>query len=274
MSIEKFQVNAIKGKERPEEQPIEGIFPKPDVFICEMEKFGFLEHIETYKKVLRISELIKKNGGMALLVGGSVRDMLWTDKIIPKDFDLELYGLEAIEVEKIVREVGNVSDVGKAFGILKISLGNGLDIDISLPRVDSKIGVGHRGFEVKTDPNMSIPEACKRRDFTMNSVAANPLTGELFDPFNGVKDIRNKILRITDPERFRDDPLRVLRGIQFVGRFGLEIDKDTMSILQEMVPCIKELPKERIGEEWKKLLLKSPMPSVSLIAGMILGVFK
>lgn len=149
-----------------------------------------------------------------------------------------------------------------------------MNIDVSLPRIDSKIDVGHRGFEVKTDPYMSIEDAARRRDFTMNSIAADPLTGKIYDPFGGIEDIKNGILKITDHERFRDDPLRVLRALQFVGRFGLEIDKDSILIIQEMASQLKELPKERIGEEWKKLLLKSKKPSLGLSAGMILGVFK
>jgi tRNA nucleotidyltransferase (CCA-adding enzyme) len=149
-----------------------------------------------------------------------------------------------------------------------------LNIDVSLSRIDSKIDVGHRGFEVKTDPYMSIEDAARRRDFTMNSIAADPLTGKIYDPFGGIEDIKNGILKITDHERFRDDPLRVLRALQFVGRFGLEIDKDSILIIQEMASQLKELPKERIGEEWKKLLLKSKKPSLGLSAGMILGVFK
>ncbi len=149
-----------------------------------------------------------------------------------------------------------------------------MNIDVSLSRIDSKIDVGHRGFEVKTDPYMSIEDAARRRDFTMNSIAADPLTGKIYDPFGGIEDIKNGILKITDHERFRDDPLRVLRALQFVGRFGLEIDKDSILIIQEMASQLKELPKERIGEEWKKLLLKSKKPSLGLSAGMILGVFK
>ncbi len=149
-----------------------------------------------------------------------------------------------------------------------------MNIDVSLPRIDSKIDVGHRGFEVKTDPYMSIEDAARRRDFTMNSIAADPLTGKIYDPFGGIEDIKNGILKITDHEWFRDDPLRVLRALQFVGRFGLEIDKDSILIIQEMASQLKELPKERIGEEWKKLLLKSKKPSLGLSAGMILGVFK
>ncbi len=247
-------------------------FPKPEKYLQKMRALGFLEHAHAYEKVLELAEIIKGKNGKALLVGGSVRDSLMGK--ISKDFDIEIYGLEADEVERVTQQIGKVSDIGKAFGILKISLDAGLDIDVSLPRTDSKIDAGHRGFEVKTDPYMSIKDAARRRDFTMNSIAADPLTGELYDPFGGVEDIKNRILKITDSDRFKDDPLRVLRALQFIGRFGLEIDKDSMELIQEMAPQLKELPKERIGEEWKKLLLKSEKPSLGLSAGMTLGVFR
>ena len=259
-------------KSEKEPQSILEEFPSSEDYLQNMTESGFPEHAKAYEKVLEVAEIIKENNGQALLIGGSVRDSLMGK--IAKDFDLEIYGLEPEVVETIAQKIGKVSDVGKAFGILKISLDEGIDIDISLPRTDSKIDVGHRGFEIKTDPHMSIEDAARRRDFTMNSIAADPLTGKLYDPFNGVEDIKNRILRVTDPERFKDDPLRVLRVLQFVGRFGLEIEKDSIKIIQETVQELKELPKERIGEEWKKLLLKSEKPSLGLSAGMMLGIFK
>ena len=131
-----------------------------------------------------------------------------------------------------------------------------------------------RSVSVKSDPNMTVIEAARRRDFTINSMAGDPLTGELFDPFGGAKDLRNRVLRVTDEERFRDDPLRVMRALQFVGRLGLSIDSESVRIITSMVPELRELPKERIYEEWKKLLLKSEKPSLGLSAGMALGVFK
>lgn len=225
-----------------------------------------------YKKVIELSEEIKNSGGQALLAGGSVRDFYFGK--IPKDFDLEVYGLEARLLENILVKFGKVNDVGKTFGILKVNIGGDLDIDVSLPRVDSKISDGHRGFDVKTDPNMDTREAAKRRDFTINSLMADPLTGELIDHFNGLDDIKNRVLRVTDSERFKDDPLRVMRALQFVSRFGLKIDQETSLIIQETAPKLKELPKERLLEEWKKLLTKGSKPSLGLMAGLQLDIFK
>lgn len=153
--------------------------PSAEEFFEILEESGLPEYAEVYGAVVKVCEKIKEEGGRALLVGGNVRDMEMGK--IPKDFDLEVYELEPLVVEEVVSKA---SDVGKAFGILKMSLGNGIDIDVSLPRTDSKIGEGRRGFEVKTNPHISITDAAKRRDFTMNSRAADPLSGEIFDPLS------------------------------------------------------------------------------------------
>ncbi len=272
MSFEKMPLSEEReDSQNRQEVPTAEKFPLPAAFLEKMETNGFFEHAETYKKVIELSEIIRERGGKALLVGGGVRDFFMGK--ISKDFDIEVYGLEANKIEEAIQPVGTVMEVGKAFGILKIRTESGLEIDVSLPRTDSKIDVGHRGFEIKTDPHMSVADAARRRDFTMNSMAADPLNGDIFDPFDGRTDIKKRILRVTDPERFVDDPARVLRAIQFVGRFGMEIEKDSAEIIRELVPKLKEEPKERIGEEWKKLLLKSEKPSLGLNAGMNLGVF-
>ena len=246
--------------------------PGPEEMTEKFRELGYEEYAEVYEKVLEICQAVGEAGGEALLVGGSVRDIFFNK--MPKDFDLEIYKLEAAEIREIVGKFGKVSEVGKAFGVLKIFLGNGIDIDVSLPRTDSKVEEGHRGFDVKTDPDMSIEDAAQRRDFTMNSMAANPLTGKLYDPFNGLRDIRNRVLRATDPEKLPQDSVRAKRAIQFVGRFGLTIEQNTLELMQTMVPDLKKEPKERILEEWKKLLIKSDKPSLGLSAGMLLGVFK
>ncbi len=248
----------------------EETIPVAEEFVEILESQGLESHAKAYQKVLEIARVVQDAGGQALLVGGSVRDMVMNK--ISKDYDIEIYGLEPEKIEQIVASQGKVSDVGKAFGILKVSLDEGIDIDISLPRFDSKIGDGHKGFEIKADPNMSIKDAARRRDFTMNSISADPLTGKINDPFGGVQDIKDRIIRVTDLERFRDDPLRVLRAIQFMGRFGMSLDEKSAELIQEMVPELNDLPRERIFEEWKKLLLKSEKPSLGLIAGMNLGV--
>ncbi len=253
------------------EKPIVEKLPLPDEFINVLEANDMSEHARVYRATVELASALQEIGGRALLVGGCIRDMLAHK--IPKDFDIEVYKLQPEQIEEVARRFGKVSEVGKAFGILKISLGEGVDIDLSLPRADSKTGAGHKGFDVSIDPDMSVTEAAKRRDFTINSMVGDPLTGEIFDPFGGAQDLKDRILRVTDAERFRDDPLRVMRALQFVGRLGLSIDPESRQIISSMVPELKDLPKERLYEEWKKLLLKSGKPSLGLTAGMALGVF-
>jgi len=252
-------------------QEVRRVIPSAQEYIAILQKAGLETHEKAFENVLAICEAVKKEGGRALLVGGSVRDMVL--QRISKDFDIEIYGLSPQKIEKIVATFGKVNEVGKAFGILKLSL-DGIELDISLPRVDSKIAPGAKGFAAKGDPHMSIKDAARRRDFTMNALAADPLTGELFDYFGGVEDLRHRRLRITDPERFVEDPSRALRAMQFIGRLGLFVDPETVRIIQKVIPHLKELPAERIKGEWYKLLAKSEKPSVGLAAGMALGILR
>ena len=263
-----FLTNQIESKSGESQERL----PRPQEFLEKLKNQGLENHAEIYSKVVEIARSVKSAGGKVLLVGGSVRDIVMGKT--PKDFDVEVYGLKAEEVRRIAGSLGNISEVGKAFGVLKLTFGCGLDIDIALPRSDSKIAAGHKGFEVKTNPFMSVEDAARRRDFTINAIAADPLTGEIHDPFGGLKDIKQRVLRVTDPERFADDPLRAMRAMQFVGRFGMQIDKSSLPVILETAEKLRELPKERIGEEWKKLLLKSEKPSLGLSAGMVLGIMK
>lgn len=244
----------------------------PDEYRARVEAEHGEDAGEAFESVLSIARAVEAAGGRALLVGGSVRDEALGRA--PKDFDVEVYGLDPKAIERIAETVGKVDAVGRAFGILKVSLGRGMDIDLSLPRVDSKVGEGHRGFEVKVDPHMSVKDAARRRDFTFNALAKDPLNGEIFDPFGGVEDLRERTLRVTDPERFVDDPLRVYRAAQFVGRFGLRIETSSHALMESMVASLRELPKERRKEEWEKMLLKSERPSLGLMALHSIGVIK
>lgn len=210
----------------------------------------------------------------ALVVGGFVRDGLIG--VESKDLDLEVYGVSAKRLDALLELLypGKVNRVGDAFCVLKVNLGSGVDIDVSIPRRESKKGTGHRDFEIQGDPFLSIEDAARRRDFTMNAVAADLLSGELIDLFGGIEDLKKGILKVTDPERFIDDPLRVYRAVQFVGRFGLEVDPNSLSLLHQMVDAgeLEHLKSERITEEIKKLLLKSEKPSVGFELMRALGI--
>ena len=241
-------------------------------YIDKTKKLGSKNPIKAFEIVLEIAKAVKEAGGRALLIGGCVRDMILNN--ISKDFDIEAFGLQSQEVEKIAKLFGKVAKVGKSFGVLKLILSNKIEIDISLPRKDSKISAGHKGFDVNTDPYMSFKKAASRRDFTINSIGFDPLTNKFYDPFKGIEDIKNKILKVTNPKTFIEDPLRILRAIQFVARFELEVEPETKKIIRKMLPYLKELSKERILEEWKKLLLRAEKPSLGFIIGDELGVFK
>ena len=226
------------------------------------------EQIKDLEMAIRVAEAVKEKGGVALVVGGFARDVALRKfgyELKPKDIDIEVYGIEPERLKEILESLGKVDLVGAQFEVMKLK-----GLDISIPRRDSKTGKGHKGFTVEGDPNMTIREAAQRRDFTINALALDPLTGEILDFYGGIEDIQNKILRATDDKLFGDDTLRVLRGAQFAGRFGFNIDSNTAEICRSL--DLTELPKERVGEEWLKLLMKSEKPSVGLKAMLELGV--
>lgn len=225
--------------------------------------------MELREAVRKLAERVRAAGGRALLVGGAVRDELLGSK--SADFDIEVYGLAPERVLELAQESGTVSDVGKTFGVLEIRM-NAETLHISLPRRESKIAPGHRGFSVGVDPSMPVEEALRRRDFTINAMARDPLTEELLDPYGGQRDLKQKILRIVDANTFPDDPLRVLRGAVFVAQFALAPDEASVEVLKAAAAGLKELPRARVGEEWKKLLLRSSKPSLGLKCLMDWGV--
>ena len=208
-----------------------------------------------------------------IIIGGYVRDYLL--KIESKDIDIELYGISSFsKLEKILEEFGDVNSVGKSFGVCKLKVDD-LDLDFSFPRVDSKIDKGHKGFEIKVDSSLDFKSATSRRDFTINAIGYDIETKQILDPFNGQSDLANKILRAVDIKKFGDDPLRVLRAVQFSSRLNFSIDKKLFITCKDMIKnsLLDELPKERIFLEIQKLLLKSPTPSLGIILLKKLGSF-
>jgi tRNA nucleotidyltransferase (CCA-adding enzyme) len=211
-----------------------------------------------------IARLVSANGGRALVVGGWVRDRLLDRP--SKDVDVEVYGIPADRLKSLLETIAPVNTVGESFTVYKVA-----DVDVSLPRRDSKVGRGHRGFLVAGDPDMTPIEAATRRDFTINAIAWDPLTGEYIDPFDGQADLlRRRVLRAVDPLTFGDDSLRVLRGVQFAARFGLEMESATKA-LSSRIP-LDDLPAERIWGEIEKLLLVAERPSVGFELALELGV--
>jgi tRNA nucleotidyltransferase (CCA-adding enzyme) len=207
-------------------------------------------------KITKLAEIIKQNCGRAMLVGGCVRDELLG--IQPKDFDIEVYGIESAKLKEILDEFGTVNTVGESFTVYKL----GSDLDVSLPRRERKIARGHKGFIVEGDGKMSFEEAAKRRDFTINAIMKDVLTGEIVDCYGGHDDLKLKRIRHIADETFVEDSLRVLRAAQFAARFEFEIDESTITLCQSI--DLTDLPKERIWAELEKLLLKSNKPSIGL----------
>ena len=201
------------------------------------------------------------------IVGGVVRDYLlhsWgrLDQE-PKDTDVEVYGMDYDDVIAALQPWGKVDMVGKAFGVIKLFTESGRDYDFSIPRRESKEGAGHKGFKVAFDPTITPKEAAARRDFSFNSLAFDYHRRELLDFFNGVEDLRNGVLRHTSGA-FAEDPLRVLRGLQFCGRYNLAADAGTVALCRSMKPGYQELPVERVREEWLKWAKLSQKPSAGL----------
>ncbi len=235
----------------------------------------------------RIKHALTPSRPHALLVGGFVRDLVL--KRHPKDADLEAYGVDAKKLERMLKKLftKRVSVTGKAFGVFKVALEKEKSkkthsplptphfptLDVSIPRRESKVSKGHKGFSIHGDPKMKIKDAARRRDFTMNAMLLDPLTGEIVDPYHGMDDLKAHTLRIVDPKTFGDDPLRVYRAIQFAARFGLETDPKTTALLRKMVKdgATDELPKERITEEMRKLLL-ADRPSIGFELAKIIGL--
>jgi len=209
-----------------------------------------------------------------IIVGGFIRDSLL--HIDSKDIDIELYNLSSFdELENILKKFGNINSVGKSFGISKLRYKN-LDLDFSLPRQDSKIKSGHRGFKIKTYSHIDFKTATSRRDFTINSIGYDIVDKKILDPFNGINDLKNKRLKMVNADTFVEDPLRVLRAVQFCARFDLEMDEELFLLCFKMVEqnMLEELPKERIYEEIKKLLLKSKKPSIGFELLKKIGALK
>ncbi len=203
--------------------------------------------------VLVIARAMAARQGCAIVVGGAARAE-YARELAPKDHDLEVFGLAPDVVREVLSNFGTVDLVGAQFGVFKIH--EYPDIDVSLPRRDSCTGAGHRDFEVSIDPHMTYKEAARRRDFTMNAIGVNPLTGEVLDPYQGIVDIRLKRLREVDSATFVEDPLRMYRAAQFCARLGISPTGGLTNLLTSMAIDDKHhnLPGERVLVELRKLM--------------------
>jgi tRNA nucleotidyltransferase (CCA-adding enzyme) len=220
--------------------------------------------------VREIAAAVRAAGGRALIVGGWVRDLLREHP--SKDVDVEVFGIPQDRLPGLLAPYGRVEAVGQSFPVYKVAQpwsGDGI-IDVALPRRESKRGRGHKGFEVHGDPFMSIAEAARRRDFTINAIALDPLTGEYEDPCDGRRDLQRRVLRAVDAETFGDDSLRVLRAVQFAARLEFTLDEQTAALCRA-IP-LDDLPAERVWGEVEKLLLQAARPSIGFALALDLGV--
>ena len=212
--------------------------------------------------ILKLCDTLIDSGARPIIVGGYVRDFFMHRE--SKDIDIEVYNISSLQILKSSLELlSPVHEVGKSFGVLKIQL-DGYDFDISLPRTEIKTAKGHKGFHIQTNGYLDFVTAAKRRDFTMNAIGYDVVTSSIIDPYHGQEDIVKGIIRHVNDESFVEDPLRVLRAAQFAARFDFKLDTNTLKLCQNMVnnKMLDELPKERIFEEYKKLLLKADKPSL------------
>jgi tRNA nucleotidyltransferase (CCA-adding enzyme) len=220
-----------------------------------------------------IATAVRADGGRALIVGGWVRDRLRGQP--SKDIDLEVFGVPQDRLPALLASFGRVEAVGQSFAVYKLiqPAAGGRQpaaIDVSLPRRESKSGRGHKGFEVQGDPFMSVEEAARRRDFTINAISWDPLTDRYEDPFKGQVDIERRVLRVVDPDTFGDDSLRVLRAVQFAARFEFSLHDDTVALCRR-IP-LDDLPAERVWGELEKLLLQAARPSIGFALARDLGL--
>lgn len=213
------------------------------------------------EKIKKIVTAVLQAGGRAYLVGGAVRDMIYG--VQPKDLDIEVYGLDAEALASILSTFGRVEAVGVSFGVLKLRTPEGEELDFTLPRRESKSGRGHKGFMVSVDPTMTPRDGASRRDFTINALMVDLSDGRILDFFGGVEDMKRGVLRHVSPA-FSDDPLRVLRGVQFAARFGLRIDPETADLCRSLMGEYPTLSKERVWGEWEKWARKGVHPSHGL----------
>ena len=219
----------------------------------------------TLDAALALATEVRGAGGRALIVGGWVRDRLMGRP--SKDIDVEVYGVDAGSLKALLSRFGSVNTVGESFTVFKVA-----GLDVSLPRRESKTGRGHKGFIVEGDPSLSPAEAARRRDFTINAVAWDPLEDAYIDPFGGQQDLERRLLRAVDAATFGDDSLRVLRAMQFAARFEFTLDPATAALCRR-VP-LDDLPAERIWGEIEKLLLRAQRPSIGFTLALELRVIE
>jgi putative nucleotidyltransferase with HDIG domain len=227
--------------------------------------------------------------GQIYEVGGAVRDRiryslsLDDGKIDPQKFwscpveevDYLVTGMPMQSLIGSLGHHGHVELVGRSFGVIKFKLEipekKHRMVDIALPRKESSTGLGHRDFEIEFDPDLPVEQDLGRRDFTINAIALriqnskfkiqNPV---ITDPYNGIQDIKDRLIRMVNPQAFKEDPLRMLRACQFAARFQFSVEQDTFKAIKRNAGLIRTVSPERIQQELNKMLIKADQPSIGL----------
>lgn len=193
----------------------------------------------------KIAQAVASSGGQVFYVGGYLRDKILGRH--SKDIDIEVHGITPETLTGILSGLGEPLEMGASFGILGL---RHYTLDIVLPR---SIETG------EIDPFIGPKEAARRRDFTMNALMMNVLTGEILDFFGGLEDIERKLIRHVDDKTFLLDTLRVLRAARFSASLGFEVDDQTRLLCSSA--DISTLAVERVFGELEIALTKSPKPS-------------
>lgn len=226
-----------------------------------------IDRLKNESNIMMKQSFIKKliaDGSHPFFVGGFVRDMLLGKD--PKDIDIIVVGMDIDMIHESIKELGKINLVGESFAVHKFKPnGSDVEFDIAAPRIDKKIGTGHRGFQVISSKDITLEQDLERRDFTINSIAFDIEHKKLVDPFGGVADISEKLICATNPDVFIDDPLRILRAVQFAARFRMKIQLGTFLLMKKNIDLVKEEPGERIHDEFVKVFEKG---------GSANGVFK
>ncbi|MDZ7859887.1 MAG: HD domain-containing protein [Candidatus Krumholzibacteriota bacterium] len=215
------------------------------------------EHYNWEYEILRRGELY--------LVGGVVRNLLFGFDGESLDTDYLVRGIELNKLVTILDKYGRTDLVGKSFGVIKFTPEGGKTVDIAMPRTEHSTGIGHKDFEVYANPRVRVEDDLVRRDFTINSIALNLKNMSLIDPLEGSKDIKNNLLRVNREGSFAEDPLRMIRGVQFLCRFNLKIDLKTRRYIEHASSMIESVSGERLKDEFNKLLLLSKEPGRGFI---------
>jgi len=200
------------------------------------------------------AEIIAANGGRLFRVGGCVRDRFMG--VEPKDIDLCVVGMVKKNFKNLFPQA---EEYGKSFPVFRLMLG-GIKCEVAFARTERKVSSGYKGFKVASNPKITIEEDLYRRDLTINAIAVDSLTGEVIDPYKGIQDIENQVLRAIGPQ-FAEDPIRALRLAGQAARFGFRVDKDTLVLAQTVADELADEPVERIFAELQRVLLEAPEPA-------------